>query len=100
MNPLETSSRASDREERGHPPEGLRPGTGQVRNGMKLQQGQLWQCSAGTLRIVKLERLAVEYKTVPAAEAEAEADSGARQRVTKKEFCRLIKGAVLTPPEV
>ncbi len=66
---------------------------------MKLQQGQLWKCSGATVRIVKLERLAVEYKTEPAAEADPDAGPGIRQRVTKKEFCRLIKGAVLTAPE-
>jgi hypothetical protein len=66
---------------------------------MKLQQGQLWKCSGNTVRITKLERMAVEYKTVPSEAAAPEAGSGICQRVTKKEFCRLIKGAVLTAPE-
>jgi len=61
---------------------------------MKLQQGQRWKTADQTVRIVKLERLAVEYKTVPEAVEGVDAGEGIRQRVTKKEFCRLIKGAV------
>jgi hypothetical protein len=65
---------------------------------MKLQQGQLWTSTAATIRIVKLERMAVEYKIVPDLEVNPEALEGQRIRLTKKEFCRLIKGSVLTPP--
>ncbi len=60
---------------------------------LKLQQGQVWQLGDTFLRIVKLERLAVEYKstTGPALKG------GQSHQVTKKEFCRLIKTAVLQP---
>ena len=34
---------------------------------MRLQQGQVWQKDNRFLRIVKLERLAVDYKDMPAA---------------------------------
>lgn len=61
---------------------------------MKLQQGQRWKTAGQTVRIVKLERLAVEYKVVPEAAEDVAMAEAARQRVTKKEFCRLIKGAV------
>ncbi len=60
---------------------------------MKLQQGQMWQCGAGTIRLVRLERLAVEYK----ATADQESGEGTHHRVSKKEFCRLIKNAALMP---
>lgn len=62
---------------------------------MKLEQNQVWQRTDETLRIVQLERLEVQYKllTTPAP--------GQRRRytVTKKEFCRLIKGARLLSVE-
>lgn len=62
---------------------------------MKLAQGQVWQLGDEYLRIVTWERLAIEYKVLkdPACKV------GTLQRVTKKEFCRRIKGAVLCPPE-
>lgn len=70
---------------------------------MKLQQGQLWKCQDSTLRITRLERLAVEYKLIPetpeaGADPEVPAAAGSHHRATKKEFCRLIKGAVLVTP--
>ncbi len=58
---------------------------------LKLQQGQVWQAGDSFLRIVKLERLAVEYKSSQAGK------EGKVQQATKKEFCRLIKTAVLQP---
>jgi hypothetical protein len=61
---------------------------------MKLQQGQVWKLDAQFLRIVLLERLFVEYKAGPNLATR----EGTRQRVTKKEFCRLIKTATLVPP--
>ncbi len=69
---------------------------------MKLQQGQLWKTPDATLRLVKLERLAVEYKAIPDADAGpgVEPGEGTHHRVTKKEFCRLIKGATLTLPAI
>jgi len=56
---------------------------------MKLFQNQLWKQGENFFRIVVLERLAVEYKRFDAADPELDT----HHRVTKKEFCRLIKGA-------
>lgn len=61
---------------------------------MRLQQGQVWQKDTRFLRIVKLERLSVDYKDMPAAITL----EGRHHHATKKEFCRLIKGATLLPP--
>ncbi len=62
---------------------------------MKLEQGQIWKQGEEYLRIVEWTRLSIEYKSMkdPASK------EGTRHRVTKKEFCRLIKGAVLLAPE-
>lgn len=64
---------------------------GRVRTRMKLEQGQLWQQGEDFYRIVEWERLAIDYKKL----AHPEEKEGERVRVSKKEFCRLIKGAVL-----
>ncbi|MGJ8641421.1 MAG: hypothetical protein ACSHYA_18675 [Opitutaceae bacterium] len=65
---------------------------------MKLQQGQVWKTdpevhsNAGNslyLRIVLLERLAVEYKEM----SDLVNRDGKHKSATKKEFCRLIKRA-------
>ncbi|MFK5922867.1 MAG: hypothetical protein QM496_11865 [Verrucomicrobiota bacterium] len=56
---------------------------------MKLYQNQLWRQGDALYRIVNLERLSVGYKKVD----EAHAEGGIHHVVTKKEFCRLIKGA-------
>lgn len=61
---------------------------------MKLEQGQIWQLGDAYLRIMTWERLAIEYKTLH----DPQAKDGTLQRVSKKEFCRLIKGAALLPP--
>jgi hypothetical protein len=58
---------------------------------MKLQQNQIWQTGDGYMRITRLERLAVEYKFIK----DLRTREGTRHQVTKKEFCRLLKGAVL-----
>ncbi len=58
---------------------------------LRLQQGQVWQKGQAFLRITRLERLAVEYK----AGGSVDAKGGPLQKATKKEFCRLIKGAIL-----
>ena len=58
---------------------------------MKLQQDQIWKTNDASIQILQLERLAVEYK----AFTDPETREGARVRVTKKEFCRLIKRATL-----
>jgi hypothetical protein len=62
---------------------------------IKLQQDQLWKKGDRFLRITHLERLAVEYKEM----ADPETKEGERHVLTKKEFCRLLKGAVLLPPK-
>ena len=58
---------------------------------LKLKQGQLWKTGEKYLRIVHLERLEVKYKAMndPAAA------EGTHHHVSKKEFCRLLKGASL-----
>ena len=61
---------------------------------MKLRQAQVWKEGDRFIRIVQLERLAVEFKSMQTPNAKA----GTRQRVTKKEFCRLLKTATLLPP--
>ena len=62
--------------------------------GMKLRQNQVWKVGDELLRIVVLERLEVQYKSV------TNLATGERKhhRVTKKEFCQLIKGATLLTP--
>lgn len=60
---------------------------------LKLQQGQVWQKGEEFFRIVHLERLSVGFKTM----TDPLAKVGTHQTVTKKEFCRLIKGAQLAP---
>lgn len=62
---------------------------------MKLEQGQIWKQGDEYLRIVERARLTIEYKAMkdPASK------EGTRHRVTKKEFCRLLKGAVLLTQE-
>jgi hypothetical protein len=62
---------------------------------MKLQQGQIWQKGDSYFRIVELARLYVNYKEM----ADPAIGEGTHHSVSKKEFCRLIKGAELFPPE-
>ncbi len=61
---------------------------------IKLRQGQIWQQGEEYLRIVRLERLEVEYKSTITLTAK----KGTHHRVSKKEFCRLLKNAALLPP--
>lgn len=63
---------------------------------IKLQQGQIWQQGEEYFRIVRLERLEVEYKSTMTLAAK----KGTHHRVSKKEFCRLIKKATLLPPAI
>jgi hypothetical protein len=58
---------------------------------MKLQQGQVWKVGDEFLRIVHLERLEVKYKAIK----DLATGEGTHHHVTKKQFCRLIKGATL-----
>ncbi len=60
---------------------------------IKLRQGQIWHVDEKYLRIVRLERLEVEYKSTSALAAK----KGSHHRVSKKEFCRLLKKATLLP---
>lgn len=63
---------------------------------MKLQQNQLWKQGDQYIRIVQLERLKVEYKTLK----EITSKDGPHHHVTKKEFCRMLKGATLMANKV
>ena len=64
---------------------------------MKLQQSQIWKQGDQFIRIVKLERLAVEYKTMTSANTK----KGTHHQTSKKDFCRLLKGAkLLTDVEI
>jgi len=58
---------------------------------MKLCQGQVWKKDKEYIRIVRLERLEVEYKSMESLAAK----SGAKIVTSKKDFCRLLKGAHL-----
>jgi hypothetical protein len=62
---------------------------------MKLQQNQIWLKNGEYYRIVQLSRLEVQYKTL----TDPLSGRGPHQQVTKKEFGRLLKGAVLQGPE-
>ena len=61
---------------------------------MKLQQGQVWKQGGEFLRIVRLERFEVEYKSLLCATSR----TGTHHHTSKKEFCRLLKKALLLPP--
>lgn len=64
---------------------------------MKLAQNQVYKQGAKYFRIVQLERLGVQYKAV----TNLLTRDGEHHHVSKKEFCRLIKGAtLLTQSEV
>jgi len=56
---------------------------------LKLCQGQVWKQGKEYIRIVRLERLEVEYKSLPDLHSKA----GTRHVTSKKDFCRLLKGA-------
>ncbi len=56
---------------------------------MKLCQGQIWKKGAEYIRIVRLERLEVEYKSMPTLAGRV----GTKIVTSKKDFCRLLKGA-------
>ena len=63
---------------------------------MKLQQGQIWKCGAEFVRIVHLERLEVAYKSLKRLDSTA----GEHQVTSKKDFCRMLKGATLLTKKV
>ena len=62
--------------------------------GVKLQQGQIWKADGEFIRVVHLERLKVGYKKLK----NRETGEGTHHEATKKEFCRLLKGAELVEP--
>ena len=63
---------------------------------MKLSQAQVWKKDGQYLRIVRLERLEVEYKSLPSLASKA----GTKVVTSKKDFCRLLKGAHLLQPGI
>ena len=58
---------------------------------MKLEQGQVWKVGEEFVRVVELHRLEVKYKAM----RDLSTREGAHHHVTKKQFCRLIKGGSL-----
>ena len=58
---------------------------------MKLAQNQVYKKGEEYLRVVHLERLEVRYKAI----SNLLTGEGTHHHVSKKEFCRLIKGALL-----
>jgi hypothetical protein len=58
---------------------------------MKLCQGQVWKKDGQFIRIIRNERLEVEYKS----HASLTSKAGTRTVTSKKDFCRLLKGAHL-----
>lgn len=58
---------------------------------IQLAQNQLWKKGDRYYRIVIWERLAIRYKEMDSPDAA----EGTLHDVSKKEFCRLIKGAEL-----
>ena len=62
---------------------------------MRLQQDQLWKKGGEYIRITRLERFEVAYKTM----TDPATKEGEHRVLTKKEFCRLLRGAKLAEPE-
>lgn len=62
---------------------------------MKLEQGQIWKKGDEYIRIVEWARMSIDYKLMknPASKI------GTVHHAKKKDFCRLLKGAVLVMPE-
>lgn len=63
---------------------------------MKLEQGQIWKKGEEYLLITVWARLEIEYKKM----SDLETREGTHHKASKKEFCRLLKGAELCQPEV
>lgn len=61
---------------------------------LKLRQGQVWKRGDEFIRIVRLERLEVGYKTFK----DLKTGEGKHHRAGKKDFCRLLKSATLLAP--
>jgi hypothetical protein len=54
---------------------------------LRLRQGQVWKHGHEFIRIVRLERLEVAYKT----SRKLRNDPGQHHLTSKKDFCRLLK---------
>ena len=61
---------------------------------MKLQQGQIWQKGNNYYRITEWSRMIIQYKH----SHNLNLKEGDVVEVSKKEFCRLIKGGTLVDP--
>ena len=61
---------------------------------MRLYQDEIYQKGAKYIRIVRLDRYEVEFKTM---EGNPKGE-GAVAVLPKKEFCRLLKGMTLVVP--
>ncbi len=62
---------------------------------MKLHQGQVWKQGEEYMLIVDWSRMEIGYKVVKDLVTRV----GDRHTVSKKEFCRLLKGATLMEEE-
>lgn len=62
---------------------------------MRLQQNQIWKKGKEFIRIVRLERFEVAYKSM----TDLSTKEGSHHVLTKKEFCRLLHGAKLHEQE-
>lgn len=61
---------------------------------MRIYQDEVYRKGERFLRIVRLDRHEVEYKTM-SGDPKGE---GPIAVATKKEFCRMLKGMALVPP--
>lgn len=62
---------------------------------MRLKQGQIWMKGTESYRITEWARMTIQYKYAK----DHDCEESEVIEVSKKEFCRLIKGAVLQDPE-
>ncbi len=62
---------------------------------MRLRQGQVWKLADQFIRITQVERLEVRYKLLPKLHGK----EGTHHHTSKKDFCRMLKEAVLLTPE-
>jgi hypothetical protein len=61
---------------------------------MRLYQDEVYQKGEKWIRIVRLDRYEVEFKTMTGDPK----GPGEVTTMVKKEFCRLLKGMTLVPP--
>lgn len=61
---------------------------------IRLQQDQVWQQGDTFYKIVHWERLFIVYRQL----RDPKDRQGPERQVSKKDFCRLIKGAQLVAP--